>query len=177
MKKIVETNRLILRELNRTDAKQFFNLNANPEVLKYTGDVPFSSISNAESFLKNYTEYKKNGFGRWAVLSKTSGEFLGWCGLKRNEEGDIDLGFRFFQENWGKGYATEAAKACLNIGFNTLHIDEIIGRAAIENIASTKVLEKIGMTFWKKDLCEGIENSVYYKINKTQYNKRYNFNS
>ena len=173
MKKIIESNRLLLRELDISDSEDFYNLNSDPEVLQYTGDNSFSLISDAESFLKNYNDYKINGFGRWAVISKESNDFLGWCGLKLNEEKIIDLGFRFFKIHWGKGYATESAKASLDYGFNNLKIDEIIGRASIENKASVRVLEKLKMNFWKNDSCKGIENSVYYKINKTQYNKVY----
>ncbi|MEM9548395.1 MAG: GNAT family N-acetyltransferase [Bacteroidota bacterium] len=172
MKKITETKRLILRELNLSDSIHFFKLNSNPEVLKYTGDSPFSSISDAESFLKNYSDYKINGFGRWAVIEKESGDFLGWCGLKLNEENFIDLGFRFFEKYWGKGYATESAKASLAVGFLDLNINEIIGRAAVDNKASIRVLEKIGMRFWKKDQCKGITNAVYFKLSKTQYDKQ-----
>lgn len=171
MTKIIETKRLILRELQVSDSEQFFKLNSNPEVLKFTGDQPFSSISDAEFFLKNYTDYKINGFGRWAVISKESSEFIGWCGLKLNEENLVDLGFRFFQKEWGRGYATESAKASLNVGFNNLKIEEIIGRVATDNKTSIGVLEKLGMSFWKNDNCNGIENAVYYKMNKTQYNK------
>ena len=153
MSKIIETKRLVLRELNVSDSEQFFLLNSNPEVLKYTGDQAFLSISDAESFLKNYTDYQLNGFGRWAVISKESSEFLGWCGLKLNEEKMIDLGFRFFQKEWGKGYASESGKASLDVGFKQLQMKEIIGRASIDNKASVRVLEKLGMSFWKNDNC------------------------
>ena len=169
MAKIIETERLILRELNVLDAEHFFNLNADPEVLKFTGDKPFSSVADAEMFLKNYTDYHVNGFGRWAVILKGSDTFLGWCGLKLNEENFVDLGFRFFQKEWGKGYATESAKASLEVGFMVLNLEEIIGRAAIANKASVRVLEKLGMSYWKKDHCHGMENAAYYRINKTQY--------
>ena len=70
------------------------------------------------------------------MISKEFSEFLGCCGLKLNEENLIDLGFRFFQREWGKGYATESAKASLEYGFNNLKINEIIGRASIDNKAS-----------------------------------------
>lgn len=170
MNKITETKRLILRELCVSDSEHFFKLNSDPEVLKFTGDLPFSSVSDAEFFLNTYSDYQKNGFGRWAVISKESDKFLGWCGLKLNEENLIDLGFRFFQNEWGKGYATESAKASLEYGFNNLDIKEIIGRASLDNKASIKVLEKLHMNFWKNDNCKGIENSVYYKLNKAQYN-------
>lgn len=170
---MIESKRLILRELNFSDSKNFYNLNSDPEVLKYTGDIAFSSISEAESFLINYDDYKRNGFGRWAVISKDSNEFIGQCGLKLNEEKLIDLGFRFFKNQWGKGYATESARASLEYGFNDLKLNKIIGRAFVDNRASVRVLEKLKMNFWKNDSCNGIENAVYYKINKTQYNNGY----
>lgn len=169
---VIETERLILRELNVMDAEHFYNLNSDIEVMKYTGDKPFNSIQSAKLFLENYTDYQKNGFGRWAVMDKKSNQFLGWCGLKLNEENLIDIGFRFFKNQWGKGYATESALATLNYGFNHLNINEIIGRASLDNKASVKVLEKLNMTFWKSDQCKGIQNSVYYKLKKAQFNTK-----
>jgi len=169
MTQIIETNRLLLREFIVSDADCFFKLNSDSEVLKYTGDLPFASLSEAKSFLENYSDYERNGFGRWAVIVKETNALIGWCGLKLNEENLIDIGFRFFQYEWGKGYATESSKATLNYGFNKLNINEIIGRAAKDNIASIRVLEKLNMNFWKNDNCKGIENSVYYKINKIQH--------
>ncbi|MFT5250293.1 MAG: ribosomal-protein-alanine N-acetyltransferase [bacterium] len=166
MKKIIETNRLVLRELDINDSENFFNLNSDSEVLKYTGDLPFSSIAAAENFLINYSDYKKNGFGRWAVILKETESFIGWSGLKLNEENLVDIGFRFFKKEWGKGYATESARAVLDYGFNTLKLNEIIGRASKNNISSIRVLEKLNMTFWKQDSFEGIEESVYYRIKK-----------
>ena len=166
MKKIIDTKRLILREFDVSDAQSFYMLNANPEVLKYTGDRPFNSIFEAEVFLKNYLDYRMNGYGRWAVIDKVSGEFLGWCGLKLNEENLIDIGFRFFEEQWGNGFATEAAKASLEYGFKHLNMDEIIGRASVKNIASIRILEKLGMQFWKYGPFEGINDSVYYRLNR-----------
>ena len=166
MKKIIETDRLILRELNKDDSVHFYNLNSDPEVLKYTGDAPFSSIADAEKFLINYKDYQKNGFGRWAVILKETESFIGWCGLKLNEENLIDIGFRFFKKEWGKGYATESAKAVLDYGFITLKLNKIIGRSSKDNIPSIRVLEKINMTFWKEDRFEGVVDSIYYRITK-----------
>ena len=170
MIKILETSRLILREFELHDAQKMWELNNDPDVIKYTGDAPFSSIEDAEIFLKKYTDYKKNGYGRWAVIVKHTGEFIGWCGLKLNEDDLVDIGFRFFKKDWNKGYATESAKACIEYGFNQLKMKEIIGRAAIENTASIKVLEKLQMNFWKFDNCKGISNSAYYKLIVEKYN-------
>lgn len=166
MKQVFEIERLVLKEFNVTDAAYMYALNLNSEVLKYTGDKPFKSIKEAEQFLINYSDYLKNGFGRWSVFLKNNNEYLGWCGLKLNEEKMVDVGFRFLKKYWNNGYATESAKACLNYGLNTLNLKEIIGRTSIENKASIKVLEKIDMLFLKKSNFEGVENAVYYKIEK-----------
>jgi len=170
-KPLIETPRLILREFTVDDAYKIWELNSDPEVIKYTGDPPFESVEYAKDFLNNYKDYENNGFGRWAVIKKNSNTFLGWCGLKLNEQNLIDLGFRFFRREWNKGYATEAAKACLEYGFMELNINEIIGRVAMKNTGSIKVLEKLAMEYWKNDSCKGIENSLYYKISKEQYLK------
>gem|GEM_PF-273292 len=141
-----------------------YELNSDDEVLRYTGNSAFGSVEDARGFLSNYNNYKKNGYGRWVVINKESKEFLGWCGLKYHSEGFTDIGFRFHRKYWGTGYATESANSVLEYAFNTLGLTEIIGRASQDNIASIKVLEKIGMKFWKIDSCDGIPNSVYYKI-------------
>jgi len=174
MKNIFETNRLILREFELNDAIAMFELNKDPDVIKYTGDRAFQTIEDAKSFLKNYSDYKKNSMGRWPVITKDNNEFIGWCGLKLNEENLVDIGFRFFKQEWNKGYATESAKACLEYGFNELNLNKIIGRSDINNIGSIKVLEKINMKFWKYGEFKGVENSVYYSIDKNQY-KHYSF--
>ena len=170
MNYLIETPRLQLREFDLSDAEALYELNSDPEVMRFTGDRPFSTVDEAETFVQNYDAYKEFGFGRWAVISKQSGRLIGWCGLKRNEMNLIDIGFRFFRDQWGKGYATEAAKAALTYGFMELGLEQIIGRAARENGASLRVLEKLGMEYWKEDACRGIADSLYYKIDKEQFN-------
>jgi RimJ/RimL family protein N-acetyltransferase len=119
MKIILETERLLLREMTADDAENAYELNSDWEVIKYTGDEAFESVEAAKTFLENYKDYEKNGFGRWAVMLKETGEYLGWCGLKLNETiKEVDLGYRFSRRNWGKGYTTESSKACLEYGFN-----------------------------------------------------------
>ncbi|MGD9899487.1 MAG: GNAT family N-acetyltransferase [Calditrichaceae bacterium] len=171
VKYIIETERLFLRELRSSDAEKMYDLNSDPDVVKFTGDIPFTSIESARAFLEKYDEYKKQGYGRWAVITKDSNEFIGWCGLKYNEEKYTDIGFRFFRKEWNKGYATEAAKATLEYGFSVLKLNEIIGRASTDNKPSIRVLEKLKMSFWKLDKCDGIENSSYFRISKAQYDR------
>lgn len=167
--KILETSRTYLREMTPADAEAAYLLNLDPDVIKYTGDVAFESVAQAENFLKNYDHYQQYGFGRWAVINKSDGEFLGWCGLKYSKEYDeFDIGFRFFKKYWNKGYATETAKKCLDFGFYELGIDRIVGRAMKDNIASIKVLEKLGMVFLTTFDFDGHEG-VVYELHQSRY--------
>ncbi|PZR08277.1 MAG: N-acetyltransferase [Flavobacterium psychrophilum] len=165
---IITTQRLHLRQLTPNDAENFYLLNADPEVIRYTGDGAFANIEAAKQFLEGYNHYEKYGFGRWAVIRREDNDFLGWCGLKYTPETDeYDIGFRFFKKYWNQGYATEAAQACLNYGFEKLRLKTIIGRAMKANTASVKVLEKIGMTYWKPMDFHGGEGVVYRIENST----------
>lgn len=151
---IIETERLLLRTFTMDDAALVFELNLDPEVIRYTGD-PIRDIDHAKQVLEQtiLPQYALYNHGRWAVLVKPGLEFIGWCGLKaRPERNEIDLGYRFMKKAWGKGYATEAAFASLEYGFRRLGIPRIVGRAMPQNIGSIRVLEKCGMQF----VCEEI---------------------
>jgi len=162
MKKIIETERLYLRELNVNDAKSFYQLNLYKEVMKYTEEGAFKNIEESRKFLENYDQYKKYGIGRWAVINKENEEFLGWCGLKFTEKlNEYDIGFRFFRKHWNNGYATESAKACVELGLNKFKFPEIIGRAMKDNLASIRVLEKIGLVYDRDFDFEGYEGVIY----------------
>jgi len=146
MKIITTSQRLILREFIQSDAIHFYNLNKDPEVIKYIGDPPFISVSEAEEFIGNYSAYKKYGYGRWAVCLKENQEFIGFCGLKYHPKEKItEVGFRFFKNQWNKGYATESALVCLSYGFSELNLKEIYAHAHVNNFASQRVIEKCGL--------------------------------
>jgi RimJ/RimL family protein N-acetyltransferase len=151
MTKRLETKRLVLRPITEEDTKDFFEMDANPKVHKYLGNKPVLSIEQSEAMIKNIIQqYHTNGLGRLAIISKDSNEFLGWSGLKyeenlRSEFNYYDLGYRLKEQHWGKGYATEAAIASLDYGFNKLNLDKICAAADLNNIASNYILKKIGM--------------------------------
>lgn len=154
-----------MRKLTKEDAKDFYALNLDAEVLKYTGDKPFGNMQASIDFLTNYDQYEKYGVGRLAVIDKTTLKFLGWCGLKYNhDKKEYDIGFRFHKDYWNKGYATETSKKCLDFGFTELGIEKVVGRAMKENIGSIKVLEKIGMTFKEDFDFEGRQGVMYERI-------------
>lgn len=164
----IETKRLILRPITIADAQDFFELDANPKVHKYLGNNPVSSIEQSKTMIKDILEqYKTNGIGRLAIVLKDTNEFIGWSGLKyeqvlRKEFNYYDLGYRLKEQFWGKGYATEAAIASLDYGFNDLKLKEICAAADVNNLASNYILKKIGMqssgTFtYEEHLCNWYE--------------------
>lgn len=160
--KISDTERMIIREMTPDDAESLYLLNADPEVIRYTGDPPFENIEAARNLLIHYDQYRKYGIGRWALINKSDATFLGWCGLKFSEENkEYDIGYRLFKKYWNMGYASEAAAECLHLGFHRFEIDTILGRAMKENIASIRVFEKIGMRFLKTSDCGGNEGVIY----------------
>lgn len=162
MQPIIKTARLYLREFSSDDAESLYLLNLDQDVIQFTGDNPFLNTEEAADFIVQYDHYQKYNMGRWAVISKDTHAFLGWCGLKYTPESDeYDIGFRFFKEHWNIGYATESATACIDYGFNTLYIPKIIGRAVKANTASVKVLEKIGLTFLETKDFHGMEGVIY----------------
>lgn len=167
MKKILETPRLYLRELCPDDAEHFYRLNLNPNVIRYTGNTAFASVAQAREFLENYDDYQKNGYGRWAVIEKASETFVGWCGLKYDEPTqETDIGFRFFEDQWNKGFATESAGACIRYGFERLRLTTIIGRAMYANTASVRVLEKMGMQRIGEFDFDAENKGVFFRINR-----------
>lgn len=149
MKIILDTERLILREFTPADAPLIYQLNKDPEVTRWTGDPVRDEVHGLEILEQTIIpQYALYNHGRWAVLVKPEMQFIGWCGLKaRPERKEIDLGYRFIRDSWGKGYATEAAFATLCYGFETLKLERIVGRAMPQNIGSLRVLEKCGMSF------------------------------
>jgi len=162
---VLETPRLLFRSFTEEDAPLVYNLNLDPEVIRYTLD-PIRDIDHARQVLKQVIlpQYTLFNHGRWAVHSKPGLEFIGWCGLKaRPERNEIDLGYRFIKTAWGKGYATEAARACIQYGFEKLYLKRIIGRAMPENKGSLRVLEKCGMTYIGEEVVDG-HPAITYEI-------------
>jgi [ribosomal protein S5]-alanine N-acetyltransferase len=166
MKTILETDRLYLREFTLTDAQLLIDLNSDPEVTRYTGDGPVADLTEAKRILEEiiFPQYG-NRMGRWAVHLKNNGEFIGWSGIKYLESLDeYDLGYRFFRRHWGKGYATESAKAVMEYAVKELKLKNIVGRASVDNYNSIKVLEKVGLKFQEEGFEHG-EKIVKYGLN------------
>lgn len=162
----LETERLILREMVVDDAPDMFEMDIDPEVYKYTGDVVPADVSDTIERITNYPDYKKYGYGRWTTILKKTNEIIGWCGLKYLDDiHETDIGYRWKRKHWNKGYATEASIACLKYGFEELRLEQIVAQVLEDNGASIRVLEKLGMQYWK--VLDTEENpGLFYRIRK-----------
>jgi RimJ/RimL family protein N-acetyltransferase len=147
---IFETERLVVREYVEEDAEAFFKLNSDPEVLRFVPDKALLNVEQARQLLVDHpiADYRKHGFGRGACILKSTGEQIGFAGLKYLEELDeVDVAYRLLPAFWGQGLATEAALASVHYGFDELGLKRIIGLAMPENLASIRVLEKAGLHY------------------------------
>ena len=161
---ILETDRLLLREYVEDDADAFFRLNSNPEVSRFVPDKPLLNIEQARQILVDHpiADYQKHGFGRGACILKGTGEQIGMAGLKYLAElGEVDVAYRFLPAYWGLGLATEVALASVRFGFAHLALKQIIGLVMPENIASARVLEKIGLRYADTVTFSGHQFSKY----------------
>src|SRR5215471_6561400 len=151
MQVFLETERLVLRRFTMADADDLVNLDADPDVMRYvTGGVPTfrDEIENEvlPAFLGYYQRYK--GFGFWAAVEKTTGEFLGWFHFRPRQDadpGEVELGYRLRKSAWGKGYATEGSRALICTGFTEFGVQRVVAAAMAVNMASRRVMEKSGL--------------------------------
>lgn len=145
---ILETDRLILRTWQLDDAEAALRLWGDAEVMRFVGK-PFAGIEVARRALGNaIAAQEKNGFCLWAAVEKSSMEVIGCCGFHLYEDGpELELAYHFIPSAWGRGYATEAASACVKYGSEVLGSPKIVAFTHPENAASYRVLEKIGMKY------------------------------
>ncbi|MEO7768125.1 MAG: GNAT family N-acetyltransferase [Ferruginibacter sp.] len=164
---VLQTPRLLLRQFTEADAPLVHQLNRDPEVVKFVHEPTLQSDEEARNIIVNIIipQYKNN-LGRWAIHRKDTNEFIGWCGLKYlTQTSEIDLGYRFHQIAWGKGYATESAKYVMEHGFKKLYLKEIVGKAHKENKGSINVLEKIGMQYMGETIEENCPVKIFLAVN------------
>jgi RimJ/RimL family protein N-acetyltransferase len=146
---VIETPRVLLREWRATDREPFAALNADPEVMAH---FP-STLTRATSDMlldSSMQAWAANGFGLWALERRDDGRFIGFTGLARPSfeahfTPAVEVGWRLAREAWGQGYATEAARAALDFGFETIGLEEIVSFTVPANTRSRAVMERLGM--------------------------------
>ena len=160
---LFETPRLWLRRFTIEDAPLIYQLNSDPEIVKYVHEPVLENVEQAKKILtENILPQYILNVGRWAIHKKDDEQFIGWCGIKyMPKTGIYDLGYRLVKTAWGKGYATEAAGHTISYGINQLQIPVITAMAHVENVASLRVIEKLGMNYIKNDTVDNVPVKVY----------------
>jgi RimJ/RimL family protein N-acetyltransferase len=157
----IETPRLLLRMFRPDDLDDLAALFADPDVMRYVGDGRPATREEAEAALQSILgHWQRRGYGRWVVVDKETDEFIGFGGL-RSLFGTVELVYHLAKAHWGKGFATELARASLRYGFEEHRCDRIVAVAKPPNAASIHVMEKIGMHYEK--------HTNYYNIDVVQY--------
>lgn len=174
MKTSFETERLLCRELIASDDAGMFELDSNPNVHRHLGNNPVKSIDESREHIALIRQqYRDYGIGRWAVILKETGEFIGWSGLKveknvNNHQQFYDLGYRFIEKHWGKGYATETAKAFVDFGFNQMNLHTINAYTDADHLASQKVLANAGLKLVNVFLYDGTDE-LWFEIRNPKF--------
>jgi RimJ/RimL family protein N-acetyltransferase len=148
--KIIETERLILREITADDAEFILDLLNQPSFIKYIGDRNLRSAEQSREFIESRfrASYKQFGYGLWTVELKENQTPIGICGfVKRDVLPDADIGFAFLPEFERKGYAFESASASMKYGRDVLQLKRVLAITSQDNEASGRLLEKLGFKF------------------------------
>ncbi|MEO0376314.1 MAG: GNAT family N-acetyltransferase [Cyanobacteria bacterium P01_A01_bin.17] len=167
----LETKRLVLREFQQEDLPWLASILADPQVMKFSPTGVASSRQAQEKIESFITSYRAYGFGKWAVLLEDRQELIGYCGIAVEQIDDRyekELGYRLDSRCWGQGFATEAAIAAIQYGLESLKLPYILGVVERENIASVRVLEKIGMRFERTTTFHELEMDVY-RVDATNF--------
>ena len=175
----LETERLVLRHWRPEDRVPFAALNADPEVRRYFPSVLDRATSDAEAD-RHAERLDRRGWGLWAVGVGGGDPFIGFIGL--NEvlfeapfNPSVEIGWRLARSAWGRGYATEGARAVVDHAFDVVGLDEILSFTAVANAPSRRVMEKIGMTrdpsedFDHPNVAEGhpLRRHVLYRLRRS----------
>lgn len=145
----IETERLLLRQWRADDREPFARMSADPEVMAhFPGTLVRAEADRIVDVVE--AEIATHGYGFWALESRTTGDFLGFTGIRAPRDAlpfspCIEVGWRLARDSWGKGYATEAARAALDFGFTRLGLPEIVSFTAVRNERSRRVMQRLGM--------------------------------
>ena len=181
----LETERLVLRRFTKVDVDNLVELDSDPDVMRYiNGGKPTSRDEIESDILPAFLDYYERfeGYGFWAAIEKSSGEFLGWFHFRPRKGGDVDepeLGYRLRKSAWGKGYGTEGARALIRKGFTDLGVQRVVAETLVVHTASRRVMEKAGLDFVRvfhqewPDPIEGDEHGdVEYALSRGDWERR-----
>jgi [ribosomal protein S5]-alanine N-acetyltransferase len=172
---VITTARLRLRSFTRDDAEAAHRVYGDPDVMRFIEvGRPAAALQATLAMIDAYIEHERvHGYSFYAVIEARTGDLIGDAGLYRRNRDvpEIELGYTLGKQWWGRGYATEAARACLELGFERHGLDEIVALAIPDNHASVRVLEKLGMRPAGRRVAYGREH-VRFELARSVYEAR-----
>ena len=181
----LQTDRLLLRRFTMADADNLEELDADPEVMRFvSGGVPTSREEIENEFLPAFLGYyqRYQGYGFWAAIERSTGDFLGWFHFRPRPgtaPDEPELGYRLRQSAWGKGYATEGSRALIRKGFTEHNVRRVTAEAMAQNAASRRVMEKSGLTLvrtfrhpWPDPAVAAEVEVVQYALHKSDWQQQ-----
>lgn len=160
---VLETERLRLREFVESDVDALQAVLGDPVAMQYY-PAAFDRKGVEAWIEKNMARYKHDGYGLWAMLLKDTGKLIGDCGCtlqKVEGQNEIEIGYHVRRDLWSKGYATEAARACMEYAFAKLDVERVISIIRPENVQSKRVAEKNGLMCEKIVFWHGYDHCIY----------------
>ena len=165
--KIIETERLVLKPMSVEDSQLIFELYNSPNFIKFIGDRNIKTLEDAENYIKNrfLPQMERLGYGNFLITKKDDGKKIGGVGIFERDGLDVhDIGFSFLPEFEGKGYGFESAKKLMETAFSELGLKKISAITSKENVASQKLIEKLGLNYLKTiQLPDDEEELLYYE--------------
>jgi [ribosomal protein S5]-alanine N-acetyltransferase len=162
---VYETERLIIRPISQEDGPLIFELYNTPKFIRHIGDRGIHSLEDAENYIKNrfLPQIERLGYGNYVVITKEGHHKIGGVGIFEREGLDIvDIGYSLLEEFEGKGYAYEAAEKVKSIGMDEFGLSKISAIISKDNLASQKLIEKLGLKFQKYVILPGETEELNY---------------
>jgi len=153
MDTVIDTGRLLLRRFQADDLEAFYQLCSRPEIIRYAQAAPIASREAAREFMQAapFYDYATYGYGRLACVWKPTGAVIGFSGVKYVPEiAENELGYRFLEEYWGQGLATEAGRASIEFARSVLRLKRLVAMVHPANVASARVVTKLGFSLEKR---------------------------
>lgn len=174
---MIETDRLRLRPWIEADLESYARICADPEVMRYIGrGVTYSRARSEQSLAAIVKHLDEHGFGLWAAVDKTTDTWIGLIGLAFAgpgydgvAENEVEIGWRFDRAYWGRGLATEGARACRDYAFEQLGLDGIVSIYQPGNTASRRVMEKLGMSYLRDGRGKRAEDVRIYGLDRATW--------
>ena len=182
----LETERLVLRRFIADDVDHLVELDGDPAVMRFlTGGAPTPRAAIRDEYLPAFLRFyeRGEGYGFWAAIERSTGDFLGWFHFRLTVGGgpdEAELGYRLRHAAWGKGYGTEGSRALIDKGFTELGVRRVFAQTMAVNTASRRVMEKAGLvparTFhedWQEPIVGAEHGGVEYALTKSEWERKY----